>query len=75
MPHERLRSLKYARDFLRRLLDPKQSPKVPKAMRKEAYHVLRHFPSAFEVERLSQLDPKTWGAPVSDKKCNVKDEK
>jgi hypothetical protein len=35
---------------LRDLLDPKKTPKVPKAVRKEAYWCLRHFPSDFEMD-------------------------
>jgi len=34
IPSERTRSLIYARDFLFGLLDPKKTPKVPRAIRR-----------------------------------------
>lgn len=58
LPNERYRSLKYARDFLRSLLDPKQTPRVPKAVRKEAYWRLRHFPADYELEQIPKKLPK-----------------
>ena len=50
LPNERTRSIRNTRNFLRDLLDPKKTPKVPKAVRKEAYWCLRHFPSDFEMD-------------------------
>lgn len=50
LPNERLRAIIYARDFLRSLLDPKQTPKIPRAIRREAYYRLKHFPGEFDLE-------------------------
>lgn len=51
LPNERTRAIRNARNFLRKLLDPKQSPRVPKSIRKEAYWALKHFPSDFDIMR------------------------
>ena len=49
---ERTRSLIYARDFLLSLLDPKQTPKVPRWIRREAGNRLKHYPSSWEIEQI-----------------------
>jgi len=50
MPHEELRTLKYAREFLRELLNPKLTPRVPKAIRQRASSLLRHYPWDLHLE-------------------------
>lgn len=60
-PDERLNSIIRARDFIRSLIDPKQTPKVPANIRKEASHRLRHFPSEFYLEQLRQSCPDILG--------------
>ncbi len=57
LPCERYRSIRHAREFLRRLLDPKQTPKVPKDIRIQAYWALRHFPGEYETESLAKKCP------------------
>lgn len=57
MPDERYRAIKYAREFLRSLLDPKKTPRIPKSVRKEAGRVLRHFPGEFDMERIAEKAP------------------
>lgn len=54
LPNERYRSIIQARDFLRDLLDPKKTPRVPKEIRRQAYWALRHYPSEFEMERIAK---------------------
>lgn len=44
MPHERLRAVNSARGFLVSLLDPAKTPRVPRAIRRGAGAVLRHYP-------------------------------
>ena len=51
LPNERYRAVNQAREFLRDLLDRKKTPGVPSKVRQEAYWVLRHFPSEFDMER------------------------
>lgn len=50
MPDERFRAVRYAREFLHDLLDPKKTPKVPKEIRQRALRVLRHYPMEQEME-------------------------
>lgn len=50
LPDERARSLKWAKEFLRSLCDPKQTPRVPRAVRMRARDVLRHWPFEHELE-------------------------
>tara|TARA_R110000868_G_scaffold13711_1_gene63526 strand:- start:4438 stop:4728 length:291 start_codon:yes stop_codon:yes gene_type:complete len=61
LPNERYRSLTSAKVFLRELLDPKETPRVPKAIRMRAYAVLRHFPFDSELEQLQEKLPKLFG--------------
>ena len=53
LPNERYRSIQNARRFLRDLLDPKKTPRVPKKIRTEVYWCLRHFPSEFDMEMVA----------------------
>ncbi|HEY5236215.1 MAG TPA: BPSL0761 family protein [Rhabdochlamydiaceae bacterium] len=61
LPRERSNSLKKTREFLRDLLDPKKTPKVPKAIRMEAYWCLRHFPADYEINYAADGAPDTFG--------------
>jgi len=44
LPEEEARAIAQVRTFLFSLLDPKQTPKVPKAVRQQARRVLKHYP-------------------------------
>jgi hypothetical protein len=44
LPYERRRALDAAYDFLCDLRDPKKTPRVPRTVRRQACHVLRHHP-------------------------------
>lgn len=57
LPDERYRAINAAREFLRSLLDPKATPRVPKAVRQEAYYRLKHFVSEHELEQLAERCP------------------
>lgn len=57
LPDERYKALMYAKTFLRDLLDPKITPKTPKAVRQRAYSVLKHFPTEYEIHKLSLKNP------------------
>lgn len=50
IPVERTNAVMSTEAFLLRLIDPKQTPRVPKAIREEAHRLLRHYPSRFEME-------------------------
>lgn len=55
IPTERATSLIQARDFLRLLLDPKETPKVPRWIRTEAYWCLRHYPDDHHLIILASI--------------------
>jgi hypothetical protein len=61
LPNERTRALLNTHAFLRSLLDPKQTPKVPKAIRKEAYWCLRHYPLSMDIDELVKKAPNVLG--------------
>jgi hypothetical protein len=44
LPEEEARAIAETRTFLYDLLDPKQTPRVPKAIRQRARRVLKHYP-------------------------------
>jgi hypothetical protein len=61
MPRERAQAVKNTQEFLRNLLDPKKTPKVPKVIRRQAYWCLRHFPHPYEIDQVAELAPKIFG--------------
>lgn len=56
LPNERYRAIRYAREFLRSLLNPKKTPKVPSDVRRQAYWVLRHFPGEHDMMSVADGD-------------------
>lgn len=50
------------RDFLRKLIYPKETPGVPKAIRLQAGNLLRHYPGQFHMEESMRLAPEIWGS-------------
>jgi hypothetical protein len=54
LPSERVRAVINTRGFLFRLLDPHFTPRVPKFIRQEAGHLLRHYPSQYDAQRLQK---------------------
>jgi hypothetical protein len=53
VPRERTNAVMFTETFLISLLDPKQTPRVPKAIREHARRLLRHYPSRFEMETIA----------------------
>lgn len=67
MPNEYLMALENARRFLRALLDPKQTPRIPRSVRREAYYALKHYPANYLLERLRVASPELLGdRPLRD---------
>lgn len=66
LPDERTRAVQKARRFLRSLLDPKKTPRVPKQIRKEAYYVLKHFPGDLDLIIVATLSPDSFAKPECD---------
>lgn len=61
IPVERSRAVVNTREFLTLLLDPKATPRVPRAIRLEARSLLKHYPATYDIEQLAQVWPTKWG--------------
>ena len=61
MPNERRWAIKNTEIFLRDLMDPKKTPRVPKSIRKEAYRCLRHYPGDYYMDEAAKEAPKVFG--------------
>lgn len=57
LPDERYRAVKFARNFLYDLCDPKKTPGVPKTVREQARVVLRHYPDDYHMDIVSTASP------------------
>lgn len=68
LPYERGRSVNTTREFLYKLLDPKETPRVPRKIRKWAGMCLRHFPHEFEIGMAQEKQPELWGDYEKKKK-------
>lgn len=53
LPDERYRSMIAADRLLKDLCDPNVTPRVPRAIRDRARHVLRHWPGEYYINRLA----------------------
>lgn len=63
IPVERTRAVLAAKDFMYDLLNPKATPKVPRAVRERALRVLRHYPGKFDLHEATKKCPNSWGVP------------
>jgi len=61
LPTERTWAIKNTQSFLRDLLDPKKTPRVPSAVRKEAYRCLKHYPGDYHMEQAQIKAPTVFG--------------
>jgi hypothetical protein len=61
MPDERTRAVVYAREFMRDLLDPKKTPRIPRYIRERASRCLRHFPGDYDLDKAAEAVPRSWG--------------
>ena len=57
LPDERFRAVRATREFMYALLDPKQTPKVPRAVRQQASRCLRHYPGSVDMFRAGKACP------------------
>jgi hypothetical protein len=57
LPDERYRAIRQTRQFLIDLQDRTVYPRVPRAVRAEAYRLLRHYPGDYDLDRLSEKSP------------------
>lgn len=63
LPDERTRSVEQTEAFLKALLNPKETPRVPSYVREWASRCLRHYPSHYDMERAAQEYDKVFGEP------------
>lgn len=57
MPDERYRAMLEGMRLIEDLLIPQVTPRVPGAIRERARWVMRHFPSAYELEQIAEAVP------------------
>lgn len=57
LPDERYRAMTRAAQFLEALCDPKKIARIPLRVRNEARSVLRHYPSAWDIDRMAEHAP------------------
>lgn len=57
LPDERYRSVKMAEQLLKDLCDPTATPRIPKIIRQRASGCLRHYPSTWDLDRVSRECP------------------
>ena len=65
MPNERKWAIDNTRLFLIDLMNPKKTPRVPSAIRKEAYRCLKHYPGEYYMEEAQRLAPSVFGQYTS----------
>ena len=58
LPYERTRAVVQTEEFLKNLINPKKTPRVPKDVRKQAYSLLRHYPNSIDMEIISKREDK-----------------
>lgn len=58
LPNERLRALKWAKQFLWDLLDRQKTKRVPLAIRKMARSIAKHYPNDYELDEIADKCPK-----------------
>ena len=57
LPDERYRAVMQTMRFLTDLCNPDVTPRVPKAIRKQAHSLLRHYPGAWDMKVASENAP------------------
>ena len=57
LPDERYRAVRWAREFMYELMDPKKTPGVSKAIRDQARSVLRHYPDDWNMQQAAESAP------------------
>lgn len=56
LPYERTRAVVQVEEFLLSLIDPKKTPRIPRAIRQEAHRLLRHYPNKFDMHVISDRE-------------------
>lgn len=61
LPIERKHAVINTEQFLKDLMDPSKTPRVPKNIREQAYRCLKHYPSTYYMEEAADLAPEIFG--------------
>ena len=56
VPVERTNAVIWTREFLLDLIDTKKTPRVPKVVRTRALHMLRHYPTEFDMKTIADRE-------------------
>ena len=62
IPVERKNAVIKTEQFLLDLMNPKVTPRIPKALRIQAYHCLRHYPSKHLMDVIAEREDNSNGA-------------
>lgn len=67
IPYERTRALIHTYELLKRLQDPKETPRVPRWLRGHAKALLRHYPDYAAIQMAHKALPHLYGPvpPIS----------
>lgn len=57
LPDERYRAVLRTSEFLKDLVNPSKTPRIPKAIRQQAYWCLRHYPNEWEMQQVAEASP------------------
>ncbi len=66
LPDERYRAVMHTRIFLHELCNSQKTPKVPKHIRETASWLLRHYPSKFDMDTVSNAAPDVFAERMED---------
>lgn len=59
--YERRNAVMNTAEFLLKLCDPKQTPRVPTEVREQARSLLRHYPGTYDMDVAGEQCPKIFG--------------
>jgi hypothetical protein len=64
LPHEEALAIARVRQFMYELLDPKVTPKVPRAIRQRARRIMKHYPILPSLD-CAYMMAREWGGEVA----------
>lgn len=64
--YERYLAVKSTRRFLFSLMNPSETPRVPRKIRQEARRLLKHFPEEYHMETVAKECPTIFGTDWRD---------
>ncbi len=61
IPYDRTRAVIQTYELLKRLQDPKETPRIPRWLRGHAKALLRHYPTYADIEQVHKALPDVFG--------------